>query len=61
MPRIYDADNDPIDLCNKCMPDTQEDAEEEYGACDYDCDHPNYGGEDYDCDSCGKRLTDKDN
>ena len=71
MPRIYTSASDPIDLCKKCFPDSEDEAFEEYGnlgdgpddrgnCFGYDCDHPDYEDTDYCCDKCGRPLSDKD-
>jgi hypothetical protein len=51
MPRIYDSQNNPVDLCAKCFP-TEELAVKQYGnlgddpdngnGFGYDCSHPCY-------------------
>ena len=72
MPRIYASNNDPYDLCRRCWPKKEEDAEVLYrnngtgpdgrGDCfTYDADHPPYGGDMIRCDVCGKLLIDRDN
>lgn len=64
MPRIYDADNAPIDFCKDCMPKSEAAAETEFpGQKGYDSEHPPYDdwpGE-YQCHECGDELIDIDN
>jgi len=71
MPRIYDSCSDPIDLCIRCFPKTEEEAFAKYGnrgdgpdnrgnCFGYDCDHPPYDQENYRCDRCDKKLTGRD-
>ncbi|WP_316196675.1 hypothetical protein [Bradyrhizobium sp. SZCCHNS3053] len=68
--RIYTSQNDPIDFCGECAPDSDE-AEQLYanlgdgpdgrGNCyGYDDDHPSYEGEGYRCSKCGVELKDDD-
>lgn len=61
--RIYDANNNAIDLCKFCAPCCEAEAVEEFGApLDFDCKHPRYAdwpGE-YHCHDCSAVLTDAD-
>jgi len=72
MPRIYTSCSDPVDLCRRCFPKTEEKAFEKFGhqgdgpdnrgnCFGYDCEHPDYEGDDYECHNCGKRLVAADN
>lgn len=65
MPRLYLANNDIIDFCRECWPESVEDAENGYGPnedhFEYDAEHPDYAGEYYHCDICDKSLTSHDN
>lgn len=71
MPRIYTSESDPVDLCRKCFPKTEEEAFDEYGGLGdgpddrgncfgYDDLHPDYVDTNYRCDKCNKKLTGED-
>jgi len=60
MPRIHDANREPLDYCNRCYYSIELDAFQG-GANDVDTEHPDYADTDYKCEICGKVLTSADN
>lgn len=69
MPRVYDAESNPVDFCKECFPDYEEafdkygegEGPDDRGNCfDYESIHPEYLDTDYTCEDCGKPLTEKD-
>jgi hypothetical protein len=61
MPRIYNNEGEPLDYCNGCYEEAEEDAQAD--GLDCDADHPPYEEEHspYHCESCGEELTQEDN
>jgi len=54
-------DNQPIDFCYLCAPESEEVAEVVYGELNgFDCDHPPYEDDEYSCYECGVELTEVD-
>lgn len=56
MPRVYDEERNPSDLCRICFRKSK--FPEAY---EIDAEHPEYSETEYKCDYCGKKLQDKDN
>lgn len=73
MPRICTSEADPVDLCKKCYPKTEQHAKKKYGNLGdgpdnrgncflYNADHPPYEEVlDYECEKCHRVLTINDN
>lgn len=74
MPRIYTSASDPVDFCQRCFPQSEDEAvdsfgleqcgagPDEWGDCfGYDAEHPDYDGEDYRCHICKRSLAERDN
>jgi len=62
MPRIYDANNNPLDYCYDCFITGKHGFDEDDNTIDFDADHPPYQDtEGYRCEVCGKLLTEEDN
>jgi len=70
--RIYTSDNDPLDFCQDCYPESEESAFDEFGnlgdgpdgrgnCFGYDCEHPSYDCDEYHCHKCGRLLEICDN